>query len=254
LCWDIVRRLRVLESDFERAVRDARLEAMRELAYGLSHEINNPLANISARAQLLSTDGIPADTRKGLAEIHEQALRAYDMLADLTLFARPPALDCHSCDIAAFTQEVAGIARELAERAPSQVDVQLEIGEGLGQVSVDANQCRIAIAELCRNGIEAMTDGGVLRISVRIATDSGFGGRSVEFRIINSGPVIDPSTRSKLFDPFYSGRNAGRGLGFGLSKAWLIVTRHGGTIDLESSSPKCTVFRVRLPLPVSAYE
>src|SRR6266576_2527019 len=79
-------------SDFSTAVEAAKLQALYNFAYGLSHEINNPLANIATRAQTLLADEKDPDRRRKLATIVQQAFRAHEMIADLMLFARPPAL------------------------------------------------------------------------------------------------------------------------------------------------------------------
>ncbi len=83
-------RLDELERRFDAAVQHAKLEAMKELAYGAGHEINNPLANIATRAQTLLRDETNPERRRKLAAINAQAFRAHEMIADLMLFARPP--------------------------------------------------------------------------------------------------------------------------------------------------------------------
>ena len=83
-------RLEELEHRFAEAVERAKLEAMKELAYGAGHEINNPLANIATRAQTLLQEETDPEKRRKLAAINAQAFRAHEMIADLMLFARPP--------------------------------------------------------------------------------------------------------------------------------------------------------------------
>src|SRR5438309_5490961 len=86
--------------DFDSALEAAKLQALYNFAYGLSHEINNPLANISARAQTLLLDEKNPERRRKLATIVQQAFKAHEMIADLMLFARPPALRPEAVDLA----------------------------------------------------------------------------------------------------------------------------------------------------------
>ncbi len=83
-------RLQELETEFNAAVERAKITAVYNLAYGLSHEFNNPLANISSRAQALLADEKDPERRRKLAAINAQAFRAHEMIADLMLFAKPP--------------------------------------------------------------------------------------------------------------------------------------------------------------------
>src|SRR5215475_2776470 len=103
----------------ERASFEARLErekheSLKELAYGASHEINNPLANIAARAQTLLEDEHDPERRRKLVAIHRQAMRAHEMIADLMLFARPPQLNIAEFDLGQLVRRVVDEAREIA--------------------------------------------------------------------------------------------------------------------------------------------
>jgi len=102
------------ESDFLAAVEAAKLQALYNFAYGLSHEINNPLANISARAQTLLIDEKDPDRRRKLATIVQQAFKAHEMIADLMLFARPPALRPQPIDLVKLADTVVAEMQEQA--------------------------------------------------------------------------------------------------------------------------------------------
>src|SRR5215207_9723877 len=101
---------------FEERLERAKLDAMKELAYGASHEINNPLANISARAQTLLRDERDPDRRRALEAINLQALRAHEMISDLMLFARPPLLELQTVDMLALVERVVARSRTDCER------------------------------------------------------------------------------------------------------------------------------------------
>src|SRR6266513_6172132 len=93
-------------ADFSTAVEAAKLQALYNFAYGLSHEINNPLANISARAQTLLVDEQNPERRRKLATIVQQAFKAHEMIADLMLFARPPAMRPQAVDLVKIADTV----------------------------------------------------------------------------------------------------------------------------------------------------
>ena len=94
---------------------------------------------------------------------------------------------------------------------------------------------------MCKNSLEAIGHGG--RVEIRL----GINGDHVEIQLLDDGPGILPEQKRHLFDPFYSARQAGRGLGLGLSKCWRIVTNHGGRIDVSSEPDQGAVFTITLP-------
>src|SRR5687768_7487202 len=110
-------RLAELETQFEAAVERAKMAAIYQLAYGLSHEFNNPLANISSRAQALLIDEKDPERRRKLAAINAQAFRAHEMIADLMLFAKPPRIDKQPLEVQALLRQA---VEELAPMAAEQ--------------------------------------------------------------------------------------------------------------------------------------
>lgn len=234
-------RLALLESEFSHAVETAKLEAMRQLAYGASHEINNPLANISARAQTLLQDERDPERRRRLAAINSQAFRAHEMIADMMLFARPPRPAPEDVELAALADDV---IRRLAEEAAAQQTELVRVGPAEPLVArVDPTQIRVALRALLTNSLESLGDGGRIEVSVGPGASPG----AAQIVVSDNGPGIRPEDRPHIFDPFYSGREAGRGLGFGLSKCWRIVTAHGGRIDALDSPQGGASFRITLP-------
>ena len=238
-------RLALLESEFGHAVETAKLEAMRQLAYGASHEINNPLANISARAQTLLQDERDPERRRRLAAINSQAFRAHEMIADMMLFARPPQPVPLDVQLPALADDV---IRRLAEDAAAQKTELVRVGPDEPLVTrVDPTQIRVALRALLTNSLESLGDGGRIEVSVGRGSEAG----TAQIVVSDNGPGIRPEDRPHIFDPFYSGREAGRGLGFGLSKCWRIVTAHGGRIEVLDSSARGASFRITLPLAES---
>ena len=241
-------RLAELEAEFQTTLEAEKLQALKALAYGASHEINNPLANISTRAQTLLREETNPERRRKLAVINSQAFRAHEMISDLMLFAQPPELRWEAVNLTELVDRV------LVELAPDAA----EQGTRLVRVTPDAPlpctadgvQLAVALKVICRNSLEAVGRGGRIEVSAQpLPAPPRGAGREVwvELRVHDTGPGIPPQVRRHLFDPYFSGREAGRGLGLGLSKCWRIITDHGGQIDVASEPHRGTVFSVRLP-------
>jgi signal transduction histidine kinase len=241
-------RLDELEQEFQAAVEIAKLDALKEFAYGASHEINNPLANISARAQTLLQDERDPERRRRLAAINSQAFRAHEMIADVMLFARPPRMERRDVDLSAL---VGGLVDEMSEDAAAQHTQLLRKGaEEPAMASVDPIHLRVALKALVTNSLEALAEGGRIEIEIRCgssrATIRSAATAQIEILVTDTGPGIRPELRPHLFDPFFSGREAGRGLGLGLPKCWRIVREHGGRIDVESAEGRGATFKITL--------
>ena len=224
---------------FADELRRAKLDAMKELAYGASHEINNPLANIALRAQTLLKREDDVDKRKALEAMHRAAMRAHEMISDLMLFARPPQLVKAPVDVGAVAKEVAA---ELAPRAES-AETLLLVANATAPVIVNADAAQLAVAlrTAVENSLDALGQGGEVRLSV----DEKAG--NAVLRVIDNGPGVPAEIQPHAFDPFFSGREAGRGLGFGLSKCWRIVTDHGGAVRLDSEPGQGVTVTITLP-------
>jgi signal transduction histidine kinase len=218
-----------------------KLDALKELAYGASHEINNPLANIAARAQTLLRDESHPERRRALEAIHQQAIRAHEMISDLMLFARPPALSLETVDLKVLLgQVIASVAIEAAKR---EIGLELTPADVELSIAADPEQLHVAIKAVITNAIEAIGRAGKVSITVEQETDP----KRAVVKISDTGPGMASEVREHIFDPFYSGREAGRGLGFGLSKCWRIVSEHGGDIVVASAPGQGATFTIYLP-------
>ncbi len=232
-------RLAVLETQFGETLEREKLEALAEFAAGAGHEINNPLTVIAGRAQLFLRDETDPERRRALALMNSQAMRVHEMIADMRLFARPPKPEPEPVDVVAL---VDGLVEGFLAAAERQQTVLRRTGaDGPVEIEVDPVQLTVALRAVVQNALEAIGRGGQIEIDVRPGEDH------LEIRVIDDGPGIPPEERRHIFDPYYSARQAGRGLGLGLSKAWRIVTNHGGRIDVESSPGRGTVFTITLP-------
>jgi signal transduction histidine kinase len=235
----ILSRLATLENKFQEAVEAEKLEAMAEFAAGAGHEINNPLTIIAGRAQLFLHGETDPERRRSLALVNSQAMRIYEMIADMMLFARPPRPNFALVDAAKIIDETIA---DFQTAAAGQETVLSRSGQsGPLEIEADAVQLAVAIRALCQNSLEALGHGG--HIEIGLQADSA----DVMIRVSDNGPGITPEQRRHIFDPFFSARQAGRGLGLGLSKCWRIVTNHGGRIEVESRPGKGATFVIILP-------
>jgi signal transduction histidine kinase len=213
-----------------------KLTALAEFAAGAGHEINNPLAVISGQAQyLLSHESDWFQTsaeeapRKALEAIITQTRRIHGILRDLMQFARPAPACPGWLDLPTLLGEIASGLTELAAQRRVRIDLTLQ-PERL-PVYADAGQLRTALTCLLRNAIEAApTEGWARLVLLRPAE-----GEQIEVGVEDSGTGPEASQRPHLFDPFYSGRTAGRGRGLGLSIAWRLAHLQGGDVRLEPS-------------------
>lgn len=220
------------------ALEKAKHQALYQFAYGLSHEINNPLANIASRAQTLLQDEVDPERKRRLATINAQAFRAHEMLADLMLYAKPPALQPELIEL---RPRLENLVSELQPSAAEQ-GTQLTLASAVEVAAYcDPIQIEVAVRALIRNSLEALDNGGEIRVGLSSTAEH------ISIQVHDTGPGIPPEHRSHLFDPFFSGREAGRGLGLGLSKCWRIAELHGGRLSCESPSSGGTIFSLQLP-------
>jgi signal transduction histidine kinase len=235
-----VRRDKSNKTDWQAVALDRdRLESMAEFAAGAGHEINNPLGTIVGRVQLLLKEETDIDRRQSLSTIGGQAYRIRDMIGDAMLFARPPKPDPDWNSLGEVIEEVLGGFEE--ELAAGEFNVDVEFPRAT-RVFADAVQLRVVLGALVRNAIEAAEDNADHEIQIR--AEQGKTGSIIS--VADNGVGLDKEQRRHLFDPFYSGRQAGRGLGFGLSKTWRIVSNHSGTIEVDTERG-WTTFQLTFP-------
>ena len=193
---------------------------MAEFAAGAGHEINNPLAVISGREQLCMKNEADPQRRRDLSLISAQAMRIYEMIADMRLFARPPGSRRDwigstpaICFARPLIAELSPIARHAQQTKISAVELP---GGARLEIYGDAKQlqCSALARAICQNKPWSAFAGR--RQVLRFGISARHTNRFVEITIADNGPGILPEQRPHIFDPYYSARQAGRGLGMGL--------------------------------------
>lgn len=230
---------------FERNIEQEKIDALAEFAAGAGHEINNPLTIIRGRAQILLQEIDHPDHRKHLATILNQVQRAYEMIADIRLFARPPKPEWESMDLA---ETLRNVVREQSELGSPEMIWELVVPESV-PIHSDPVILHTVFAILCKNAREALgTKPGILRITCT-AQDHQW-----KISVEDNGPGIPKEIGPLIFSPYFSGRQAGRGLGFGLPKAWRFLEQINGTISLADAdtfaghSTPGACFEITLPV------
>jgi two-component system NtrC family sensor kinase len=230
--------------------RTEKLAAVGRLAAGVVHEINNPLATIAACAEALETrvkEGVfgeskdVGDLREYLAIIRGEAFRCKSITNGLLDFSRNRAGKFAPVSLAEVISSAARLLRH-QRRGAGRVEITTEVADDLSPVSGDAGALQQVIIILAENGIDAMHDGGSLKIGAR-----NEGALGVRVEVSDTGVGIAPEHVAKIFDPFFTTKEIGRGTGLGLAVCYGIVKEHGGHVAVDSVLGKGTTFTLTLP-------
>jgi two-component system NtrC family sensor kinase len=228
--------------------RAEKLAAVGRLAAGVVHEINNPLATISACAEALESrlgegafDSSPevGDLREYLSLIRSEAFRCKSITNGLLDFSRTRAGEHLPVQVGEVLSSAARLMTH--QRRGDNIEIRIDVAQGLSPVSGDEGQLQQAVIALATNAIDAMPEGG--RLTLR-----GYGaGDNVLVEISDTGVGIPPENLVKIFDPFFTTKEIGRGTGLGLAVCYGIVTEHGGRLDVQSAVGTGTTFTISLP-------
>jgi signal transduction histidine kinase len=230
----------------EPRLRQSKLDALAEFAAGAGHELNNPLAVIVGRAQLLLVRETDPAAIRSLRAIFTQAQRAHRILRDLMYVARPPEPRPRSCQP---DEIVRNCLRDLRDAADER-GVRL-IAEARGselKVWADPDALRHVAEVLLKNALEATPKGGTIEVTTATTASASGAAEALSWIVQDNGRGISAAEGMHLFDPFYCGRQAGRGLGLGLPRAARIVAQAGGEIRWHSAPGQGSTFHVHLPL------
>jgi two-component system NtrC family sensor kinase len=237
-----------LEESHQRLAHAAKLASIGELAGGMAHEINTPITSILSLASHMADEqnapGLTARQRSSLQLIARQAERVSCIVGGLLNFSRQAQLHLSEVQLS----EVLDTAIQLIQYRLDDAGICLvrEVAPGLS-VRADAGALTEVALNLLTNAIDAMPNGGRLTVRARGNAEGG-----VRLEVIDAGVGILPEQMSRIFDPFYTTKEPGRGTGLGLSVSHGIVKRHGGEIWAESEPGTGTTFVVTLPAEARA--
>ena len=240
----VLERARTESERLHARLREAeRLATAGELAAGMAHEIRNPLAAIvNATALLTDEAGLtPAERAATLGAVRTEARRLNRILSDFLRFARPQEARRAPGDIAEVVEHVGALVRDDRTRAP-RVDVRVAVDPAVPPFAFDRDQVTQVLWNVALNGVEAMDGRG--KLSLEVARRNG----DVALAVSDTGPGIPADRLPRVFEPFYSGKPNGSGLG--LTIAERIVAAHGGRIEIDSEPGRGT--RVTLLFPLGA--
>lgn len=234
----------------ERLIRSARLASMGELAAGVAHEINNPLAGVLTYLKLiqrkLAADQVPRDDlakfRQYLQTMEQETIRCADIVKNLLEFARPSEPSITPLSVEEVIKKSLFLVRH--QIALQNINVVERYEEGLPPIMADNKQMQQVLLNLVINAAQAMPEGGELCISAYHAHDRD---GHVVIEIQDTGVGIPPENLPRVFDPFFTTKSNQKGTGLGLSVVSSIVAKHGGRIDVESMVGKGSTFRVFMP-------
>lgn len=223
----------------DQLIRADRLAAMGELTAGVAHEVRNPLGIIRASVQLMEESGDNRATVHDAAEVIKHEIDRLDRVIKALLdFGRPSVPTMRPVELRRVLEEVVLFTRKFADR--SHVEIVEEYADDVPDVVGDPEQLKQVFVNLISNAVQAMSEeGGTL--SVSIGSEDEF----VFARFSDTGPGIAADAVGRVFDPFYSTRDDGTGLG--LTIVHRIVDEHGGHIEVASDPGTGTAFTVHLP-------
>jgi signal transduction histidine kinase len=233
----------------ERLYRAARLSDIGQLAAGVAHEINTPLASIALRAEsLLRSTGdselLAIDAFKNfpryLKTIDEETFRCKKIIGALLEFASSRKREARPVDLNLLAERAADLVGH--QMKLRHVALTLDLEPALPLLPADDGQLRQVLIALMMNALDATAAGGKVEVQTRSAAGS------VTLRVSDTGSGIAPELRDKIFNPFFTTKPPGQGTGLGLALCHGIVVAHGGQIHVESEPGRGTAMSVVLPV------
>lgn len=242
-------RVKRLEAE---AARTRRLASLGEMAASVAHEVRSPLGGIELYASLLKerTDG---DTHRLASQILGAVHRLHTTISHLLSFAAEPRINGEELSVLVLLHDVAELAAPLLGEGKWRLETALEAG--LPLLWGDRGLLTQVFLNLVTNACDAMPEGGVVRIAARRSPFSSMNGRihkELEIRVTDEGVGIPPENREKIFDPFFSTKPKGTGLGLALTHK--IICAHGGSIEVGPAPERGACFSVFLPIADSIAE
>jgi len=235
----------------ENLKRADRLAAIGELSARMAHEIRNPLAAISGSVQLIAQgDGVPEPDQQLFSIVLREADRLNGLITDFLAYARPDQPEKGPVNLPALIGEIVSLVAPDPRFGGVRFDNRVEPGF---TISIDPDQFRQVFWNLFVNGADAMPQGGTITVDAERVDEIRSGGeRRSAYRITvaDDGCGMDQEKIARIFEPFYTSKAGGTGLG--LATVYRIVEAHGGRITVESAEGKGTLFTIFIPVQESA--
>ncbi len=235
-------------------VETGKLASIGELAAGIAHEINNPVAIMVEESgwieDLLEEEDLKesenlAEFRRALRQIDIQGKRCKEITHKLLSFARKSDSTAQDVQINELLREVISLSQQRAKY--SNVTIRTSLDESLPAVKVSESEMQQVFLNLINNALDAMEKtGGTLKIASR--TVSGPHGQELLIRVEDEGNGIPEANLSRIFDPFYTTKPVGKGTGLGLSICYGIIKQLNGDIEVKSAIGAGTCFTIRIPV------
>jgi len=239
----ITRDITAQKQQNERLMMADRLASIGELAAGTAHELNNPLTSVLGFSQLVMEKDIPDDIREDLKIIYNEAQRAANVTKNLLTFARKHAPVKQLNQINNIIEDV--LKLRVYEQKANGIEVERQLAPDLPEIKVDYFQMQQVFLNIIINAEYFMTEAhnrGTLTISTKKQNST------VRISIADDGPGIPRENLSRIFNPFFTTKEAGKGTGLGLSICHGIVSEHGGQIYARSQPGKGATIFVELPI------
>ncbi len=237
-----------LKAAHDLMIQSANLRALGEMASGVAHDFNNMLSVILGRAQLALGNAKDPRMVRDLRIIEQSAVDGAKTVRRLQDFARVrvdrefEVLDLHEVVRDALQMvEPRRLERQAVDRIA--IDISAEMGKAI-PIEGDSTELREVLTNIIFNAMDAMPHGGKITVKSKLENNC------VVLSITDTGMGIPEEIKGRLFDPFFTTKSAG-GLGMGLSVAYGIISRHGGSINVDSSVGKGATFYIKLPVAVS---
>jgi signal transduction histidine kinase len=242
---ELIRLLRASRQSFQelqllqaQLVQSEKLASMGQLVGGAAHELNNPLTAMLGYAELLTATELTPEQRSLAAKISQQAKRVRSLVSSLLSFAKQVPSSKTPVDVNAILQTCLKLSQPQMEVA--RVASSIEMANPLPRVQADSNQLLQVFSHIINNAVNAMSErGGTITISTRAQ------GNLVTIQFADTGPgMVEPE---RVFDPFYTTRPVGQGIGLGLSACYGIIQQHGGKIKASNRETGGAIFQIDLP-------
>jgi len=236
-------RVRLSEAQ-DRLVRSERLASVGRLAAGLAHEIGNPISALIGLQDLLLGGGLePAEVQDFLQRMRRETERINGILRDLLQFARPGVSTGEAVepgDVATAVTDTASLVAPQKEM--KEISLELQLAHDLPPVVLGRDQLMQVVLNLVLNAADAVGAGGEVKVSARVQ------GANVELSVSDNGPGVAEAVRGRLFEPFATTKEPGKGTGLGLAVCRGLVEAVGGSVVLDESYRNGARFVVELPV------